>query len=83
VPSPARLGDKERIKNFLFELLRDAGPLSRIRISTLSPRFIVLAEGRTMLARTFARVLQHIFHNVRSVAMLNDLLEIVFQHACQ
>lgn len=36
-----------------------------------------------MLARTFARVLQHIFHNVRSVAMLNDLLEIVLQHACQ
>ena len=39
---------------------------------------------RSMLARAFARVQQHISDNrVRPLAMLNDLLEVAAQGVCQ
>jgi hypothetical protein len=36
---------EERVEYFLFDLFRDVVPLSRIRISTLSPRFFVVAKS--------------------------------------
>ena len=39
------LGREERVEYFVSDLFRDAGSIIRIRISTLSPRFFVVAKS--------------------------------------